>query len=419
MSGLTMIDRVERALSRRGLALAFEPALEARFETDTCRQRERMLLISGAIAIAVYDAFLINDLGIRPEIFGLSLLLRLGVMTPIGLLVLALLHRGNLRPAFRESMMSASVVISMCLSNVLFLLSTSPEAMFDPFSFGLIILGGNIVFSLRFPFALASTCLNLVLVAVFLSLSTEMHGVLKVFVMMVGASTGLFTLAAGFRLEASERRSYLLMLREKLRAETMQEHNQMLTLISHTDPLTKLGNRRQFDKAMDRLRADTAMHHLPVGMLIIDIDNFKAFNDLHGHLEGDACLCRVGETIEAQVRRGMDVVARLGGEEFAVLMPECDRRSIEQAGERIRLSIETLSIRHGGTPGSPVVTVSLGMALGVLGAPDSGRLLYQLADKALYDAKRGGRNRAVLADASPAAGDAGSVPAAAASSFPA
>ena len=167
-------------------------------------------------------------------------------------------------------------------------------------------------------------------------------------------------------------------------------HRQAETRAS-TDALTGLPNRRYFDEFCGllarRRRADDA-----VGVLMIDIDRFKALNDRFGHAVGDEALRAVASAIAGAVREA-DVPARYGGEEFAVLLRNPSRAVAIDVGERVRAAVAGLDLRRHGVPG---VSVSVGVAIAA--APDQAIAeLVEQADRALYRAKRAGRNRVVAA----------------------
>lgn len=393
----TLFAAVEADLVNKQRRLAFSPEIEARFEADTGRKRNRELIVGGLIVLAIYDLFLINDYLIRPETLSSAVFLRLAVMTPLGLLILWCVYRGQ-RPAVREALMASAIPIAMCISSIIFLVSTSPNSIYDPFSFSLIILAGTVVFSLRFMHSVVSTVTSLAIMALFLWHDDKLAPEIKGYALMVVGATGVFTLLANYRLETSTRRSYLLLLRETLRASAAMEDNHALTRISYTDPLTKLANRRQFDETFDGLWSMAATTGAQLGLLVIDIDHFKAYNDRYGHPQGDECICRVADTMQRQIRVGLDLAVRLGGEEFVILMPVTTPGAALTAAERVRSAVEELAIPHESAPQS-VVTVSVGIA--VMRPADGGSTacLMAAADEALYLAKRNGRNRAELAEA--------------------
>lgn len=392
----TLLSEVEANLLKPWYRLRFSPAVETRFETDTSIQRSKHLVLTGIVALIIYDLFVFYDYIFRPETWSLAAGIRLGLVTPVGLACLYCVSR-HLRPAMREAMMAVAILVAMLFSNVIFYLSEAPYSFLDTFAFGLIPLVSNIVFSLRFAFAIATSLLCGLVMAAFVVVYQPLALEVKVYTLALFASNVVFTLIANFRMEASERKSYLLLLRKKLRANAAQAEYQALTKISMTDPLTGVANRRHFDNLLAERWEDAMSRQTMLGILVIDIDYFKYYNDRYGHLQGDSCLRQVALEIQQHVRQEDDLVVRYGGEEFVVLLPHASVSSAYLATERIRQGIEGLGLPNEDAPHSPVVTVSIGTAVirPVPGMPPS--RLVQQADSALYQAKRAGRNRTVLA----------------------
>jgi diguanylate cyclase (GGDEF)-like protein/PAS domain S-box-containing protein len=166
------------------------------------------------------------------------------------------------------------------------------------------------------------------------------------------------------------------------------QHAENLAL---TDELTGLGNRRGFEDTLERLWNASVEEGAMMAVLMIDADNFKDFNDTHGHLAGDECLRRLGRLIAQCVRRPTDYAARYGGEEFAVILPNSDLHMAEAIAERIRFSIASSEILLQGKRAIPT-TVSIGISGRTATKERSPRELIRNADAALYDAKRAGRN---------------------------
>ncbi|GIX10138.1 diguanylate cyclase domain-containing protein [Elioraea sp.] len=199
---------------------------------------------------------------------------------------------------------------------------------------------------------------------------------------------------------ATLRRAFAQMVGEIARREArlaeanreLAAMNEELARLAERDPLTGLANRRAFDAALAAAWNRGRREGLPVGLLILDIDHFKQFNDRYGHLEGDACLARVAATLAGLKLRPYDLVARLGGEEFAVLLPDIDLVGAIAVGERIRAALHELMLLHEGSPHG-IVTASIGAASLVPVGPADPRMLLAAADRALYAAKRGGRDQ--------------------------
>jgi diguanylate cyclase (GGDEF)-like protein len=162
-----------------------------------------------------------------------------------------------------------------------------------------------------------------------------------------------------------------------------------------TDALTQLANRRSFDECLQREWRRLARNVQPLALLICDVDYFKAYNDTYGHTAGDKCLRMVAQAIRGVIKRPADLVARYGGEEFAVILPEINLEGAQHLAEEIHTAIHQLQIVHAGSSVSEYVTISTGVACQT---PRPGKLPLYLtiaADKALYRAKRQGRNQII------------------------
>jgi diguanylate cyclase (GGDEF)-like protein len=163
---------------------------------------------------------------------------------------------------------------------------------------------------------------------------------------------------------------------------------------SQRDALTGLANRRTFEERLQTEWSRAARASRPLSLIMVDIDHFKEFNDLHGHVQGDECLRRVAEVIESTFRRSGELTSRWGGEEFAIVLAEVDRRDAIALAERLRKAVEDAAIPRRGR--SSRVTVSVGVA-SLLPSPGGHPLhLVSLADEAMYRSKRQGRNRVTV-----------------------
>jgi len=181
------------------------------------------------------------------------------------------------------------------------------------------------------------------------------------------------------------------MLRIKELADELQLAKQRLERLAVTDSLTSLHNRRSLDEALEREFARARRYGHPLSVLMLDLDHFKQVNDNHGHAVGDAVLELVGDVLKRATRE-TDIVGRFGGEEFMMLAPHTPREQAELVGERIR---ELVASDSEAAENLPSVTMSVGLASTEFEVLDNGEQLVKLADDALYEAKRGGRNRVV------------------------
>jgi len=136
-----------------------------------------------------------------------------------------------------------------------------------------------------------------------------------------------------------------------------------------------------------------------LSLLMIDVDHFKPYNDIYGHVLGDTCLRQIAAAAQEVIHRSSDLFARYGGEEFAVVLPNTDRSGAQLVAEQIRRAVEQCSLPHSGNPHS-VVTVSIGCATQTLNHDSSPTSLVEAADHAMYQAKSAGRNRVEVAASS-------------------
>ncbi|WGI24981.1 diguanylate cyclase [Halomonas alkaliantarctica] len=386
-----LLKDVEDELGRGPWRLRFANHVEAHFEADTQRQRSRNMVAAGLISALIYSLFLVNDFSFRPDAFTTAVALRAGVMLPVGLSILWWVYRG-VSPPVREILMASTVICATVISCVIFASSTAPYSYLDVFSFGLILVVGNIVYPLRFGYALVSSALSILIASAFVVTYDPMPTEAKRLAIFTLLANAVFTLVANYRLERSERLSYLHVLREKLRTGNYLKDNEVLSQLSLTDPLTNLANRRQFDVEFATRWREAVEKNTWIGLMVIDIDHFKAYNDHYGHPQGDDCLRQVANAMRLH-SRSADLVVRFGGEEFVVLMAEASPEAAEPAAERIRCCIEALQIANAGLSSGAVVTVSVGVAVLPPAMGMTADDILSHADQALYQAKRLGRNR--------------------------
>jgi diguanylate cyclase (GGDEF)-like protein len=176
-----------------------------------------------------------------------------------------------------------------------------------------------------------------------------------------------------------------------------REAEAVLAARAETDGLTGLANRRSFDEALDVEWRAAARDGLPLALLFIDVDHFKALNDTQGHQAGDDFLKLLARTLKAQARRPRDLVARYGGEEFCILMPGQDTAGAHGMAETVRAAIQSLGVRNEAND-IGVATVSVGVACLRPGAGQRSAALVEQADAALYRAKTSGRNQVAVAE---------------------
>jgi len=184
--------------------------------------------------------------------------------------------------------------------------------------------------------------------------------------------------------------------RVKERTNELEQLNVKLENLSLTDGLTGIRNRRYLNKVLSSEFSRAHREKEPLGILMIDIDHFKHFNDEYGHLIGDDCLRQVASTIKQQTHRDNDVVARYGGEEFCLLLPNTDKEGCLHIAEQVRQSVENIYFIV--DDNSVRITISVGVASLIPIAESKYEQLLEMADSALYSAKDSGRNQVMFCD---------------------
>jgi diguanylate cyclase (GGDEF)-like protein len=186
---------------------------------------------------------------------------------------------------------------------------------------------------------------------------------------------------------------------KRIWAETELTHaNLQLRDRAVRDALTGVHNRGYLEESLAREEARARRSGTPLGVVMIDIDHFKRFNDTYGHAAGDAVLRTVGQYVMS-LTRGEDIFCRYGGEEFVLIMIDTTARAALERAESLRAGVQALAIEHDGQAIGPI-TLSIGVAMIPDNATD-GQAALKAADEALYRAKQGGRNRVVVAEAAP------------------
>ncbi|MFT5698974.1 MAG: diguanylate cyclase (GGDEF)-like protein/PAS domain S-box-containing protein [Desulforhopalus sp.] len=179
----------------------------------------------------------------------------------------------------------------------------------------------------------------------------------------------------------------------KIAEMALERANQALDKLAHIDGLTHVANRRRFDKVLELEWLRMYREKKSLGLILADVDYFKQFNDLYGHQTGDDCLVSIATELKSVIHRPGDLVARYGGEEFVIVLPDTDLEGCFKIAHLMNKKIESLGIEHADSSVSPYVTISLGVAVLTPDKTDHRADLIGLADKALYRAKKEGRNR--------------------------
>jgi diguanylate cyclase (GGDEF)-like protein len=388
-------DEIPSAVRRawRGSG-SFPSTLERSFEDETWAERYREF----RFWLWAFLAFAWITLGLTfaadPEESRLAVGLRLLVITPAYLAGIWALSRRQ--PRWLESAgCFLPHVVALLSAEAQFLATAAPDLVRGTIALTFGILATNLLVPLRPGQAIAYTAIALVggdaLTAVDMLVRHAPldHPQLPLFGhMLVGLS-----LLGRMRAEARSRDNFLRGTMFRRQTDELFSPSERLLEIFTTDPLTGVATRRSYEKMLDRSWEAAAASGSALAVLMIDIDHFKSYNDRLGYLQGDECLRAVARAIVRQTRRGQDVVARFGGNEFVMLLPDTGQRIAGEVAERVRRAVANVAMPHPGVEGG-VVTVSVGVAAAEYADPggDADTLLAA-ADQALYAAKTDGRNR--------------------------
>jgi diguanylate cyclase (GGDEF)-like protein len=375
------------ALERPSRTLYFPAPLERLFERETQHARSSHLVAVGIlwIMMGVFVALIIHN-GTGPAPFAMNPTVRLAIITPILAAVVFAVWWG-VRPFVRELLMTVACITAPASMMLGVLLNPGSDLGTARGGLTIILLFITVVVRLRFWFA-AVACVALVAiqVGVPLALGSPVPGNGVLSLIMIAA-----TLTANYTLEREYRLNYLQRLHGRIQGALLTSMVEQLHDLSQRDALTGLANRR----ALDSLLEDLCANKTRFAVILVDVDGFKAFNDTYGHQIGDDALRRIGAMLRASLRFTTDRIARMGGEEFVVVLPHTELEDARTMAERMRNSVLDLRIPHVASPTGRIVSISAGVSTST--ETSTPAAIVAVADKALYQAKLLGRNRVELA----------------------
>lgn len=189
---------------------------------------------------------------------------------------------------------------------------------------------------------------------------------------------------------------FRLQQQQALLFQQLEAANQKLQRLASIDGLTQIANRRRFDEHLELEWRRSAREQSPLSLILCDLDDFKAYNDTYGHWAGDECLRQIANILQLSAKRPADLVARYGGEEFAVILPNTNAQGALIVAKSLQSQVQALNLAHVNSRICDHVTLSLGVASKIPHPQEAPIKLIAAADKALYQAKEEGRDRAVL-----------------------
>ncbi len=384
-------DRVvDRVLAQGFPLLTFPQGLEQRFMKASEARRRLMVLAAIWGSMILFAGMLIADLMMSPDVLPFAFIVRCVVYPALVLTLMGAMRRK--RASRLNEWLVAMLGISASLLEALIILACKDSyAIARVVEFNIILV--FICALARFWPALVSAASILMLHGYLITALPDSTGVLDFDTTLLTLTTMVFLLYGNYRLEHDERLAFLLNEREQSLNEALTRARDRLMHMATTDTLTKVANRRYFEGFLAECWQRAVTERRALSLIMIDIDDFKAYNDRYGHQAGDRCLAEVARALRRCTRRPNDLVARWGGEEFVIVLMDADVEATAAASDRIREAVAELDIPHEASTCSPRVTVSGGRA--TLRPDDKMPMarLMDLADEALYRAKAAGRNR--------------------------
>jgi diguanylate cyclase (GGDEF)-like protein len=396
----TLLAEVVSNLERPVGLIRFTPPLETHYREAIAEERRRSLLFASMIGLAILVGFSLP----RVLFTASQETLRGWYLVLAALFATIAFGMAVARKPRRHEILDRATMIEMVVLAILvcvLIRFDDPAATTGTmYCFVMIPIAASTLASLQFDQTLTVTVVADLIFLAAVATKPDLDPNLHIPALLLAIAGSLMALWGSWRNDRQHRALFLFLTRERLVSEISAEQNAALREMTEIDPLTGIPNRRAFEIHFDTIRAQAP--DAPLAVMMIDIDRFKAFNDAHGHLEGDRALVAVARALAGELRGDGDLVARLGGEEFAVLAAGPDRHGAIALLERLRRAVEKLAIPHG-TAGEPeaVVTVSIGCMVVEPHAATTRRAALERADRALYGAKHAGRNRWVLDESGP------------------
>lgn len=385
--------KINALLESRSWRVRFDADLERQYTRDIFADRTSQFRFFGTAGPLIFACFYFDDLAITPDLPLLSAWVRL-VMPVLSLLLLHLVLPRFRQLLWHETGISFIAALASICQLSIFYFTHSPDKVTVLNGIFIFVMYGAICIPVRLLVVVPSTILTTAVICGAIQFS-DISDVSRVDQISTMLAMMLLTLMVSYKLDHQARRDYLLTRREALRGQELTLKNEWLRDLSEQDGLTGVLNRRTIDARLTETYLDAQAEGWPMGVIMVDVDHFKAYNDHYGHPGGDECLRRVANLLKENVRHNMDRVGRFGGEEFMIVLPKADLAECVGVAERIRRALHELQIPHEATPNPLLrhVTISQGVAMLVPQDPVPLERLVLAADRELYSAKRAGRNR--------------------------
>lgn len=365
--------------------LVFAPELEREFRHYLGAQARLVQLVGACLLIMVVGGYLYFERRLfaqsEPEWLQQLTLLRLIQLVPGIAVLIMTIFRDRIRLIANQLFPVLLVVVGTVAARIDIQYEILQPVFALRYGAGLLIVSSFFFLGITFWRALASAA-AIVLFDVLMATSLLSSSQLQVHWISVSYYMVLLVIGAISRYvhEYSQREQFLV--------------RQLLGWVAQHDAMTGLANRRSFDTELKRVMLQARRDRQPMALLLLDLDNFKAYHDNLGHPAGDGLIRNFSDMLGSFARRPMDLAARVGGEEFALLLHDCDAQSAQTIAAQILSALAERAMPHPASAQSALATTSIGIA--IWRPEQTAEQLYQAADAALYGAKQAGKNRYVM-----------------------
>lgn len=387
----TIVGRIYQPTLDR--LLRFDRHTEERYEAEHRAERVEQLRNAVVFGVLLYVLHGVSKVALFPGALGIILSVTLFVVMPFAVTYYWRMSAMSYR--LRENMMFFGVSVATILPVYMMYNPSYGIGLYANVDVLICIIFGNVLVALRFKHAFFYTLATLFFPVLAIMTNAEIDLGLKKALSFQFATVCIVCLYSNYLFERRRCMDYCASLEVQLRAEAAETSEKQFQVMSKTDSLTGLPNRRFLDEQLDEWAADARS----AAVMMIDIDHFKLFNDTLGHPAGDECLRVIADAFTKGFDQPDLFCARFGGEEFTLAARDVDELQARRLASAVVSAIEVLAIPHPGrNDGLGIVTISVGVALKPAHVTTTRTLVLNHADEALYLAKRRGRNRFVLSE---------------------
>ncbi|UOF88629.1 GGDEF domain-containing protein [Fodinisporobacter ferrooxydans] len=384
----------------KSMKLYFDSKIEREFQFDFFKKHLSILRLGILISIAFFSLIGIDDIWLAKKTINKIWLIRFGIMDPFFLISLGVTYTKFFRLHMQKIMMIVQLGSGIGAISILAILTNGEAANYYYYAGLMLIIFGNFtLMGLQFINALVVSVCVLVgyeCIAIFRqhSLQDRLHG--SMYLAFINSNFFLFSclligLVAGYLMERYKRSDFLNRKEIETKTKQLSKANMLLRQLSFKDGLTDVYNRRAFNEKLAEEWLKSQRYGTSLSLVMIDVDNFKKYNDKYGHQQGDECLIKVSQALQECFCGPNDFIARYGGEEFAIILPDTDETNVAKRTDLLHGKMQQLALSHT-LSDYYYVTLSVGVTVWNAASATSLEDFLKVADTALYQSKNNGRN---------------------------